>query len=188
MLPLRSFRAAGSGAWAARGAGWAASPLCAPLRAAPPSPAAAAATLRTAARLVHSGVLRARSGGRAPVALSLPRSCGGARSSLARSPLRVFLRRNASKEGAEKSAPPRRLCRPPVCASQPPRLIRRGCAESESSAVVVQQDDFSDIDIARSLPTYGPVATAGYSVLTGGMLVFAGARIWLRLAPWPAAR
>ena len=120
MLPLRSFRAAGSGAWAARGAGWAASPLCAPLRAAPPSPAAAAATLRTAARLVHSGVLRARSGGRAPVALSLPRSCGGARSSLARSPLRVFLRRNASKEGAEKSAPPRRLCRPPVCASQPP--------------------------------------------------------------------
>ena len=109
MLPLRSFRAAGSGAWAARGAGWAASPLCAPLRAAPPSPAAAAAPLLTTARLVHSGVLRARSGGRAPVALSLPRSCGGARSSLARSPLRVFLRRNASKEGAEKSAPPRRL-------------------------------------------------------------------------------
>ena len=62
-----------------------------------------------------------------------------------------------------------------VCLSAA-RLIRRGCAESESSAVVVQQDDFSDIDIARSLPTYGPVATAGYSVLTGGMLVFAGAR------------
>ena len=40
--------------------------------------------------------------------LCAPPACGGARSSLARSPLRVFLRRNASKEGAEKSAPPRR--------------------------------------------------------------------------------
>ena len=45
-------------------------------------------------------------------------------------------------------------------------------SESQQSAVTVVNDTYSDIDIARNLPKYGPAATAGYSMLTAGMLAF----------------
>ena len=51
--------------------------------------------------------------------------------------------------------------------------MRDTSAES-STAVATVNDTYSDIDIARSLPTYGPAATAGYSVLTGGFIAFGG--------------
>jgi hypothetical protein len=39
---------------------------------------------------------------------------------------------------------------------------------SAETAVTRVQDAYSDIDIARSLPTYGPAATAGYAPTTAG--------------------
>jgi hypothetical protein len=74
--------------------------------------------------------------------------------------------------------------RAPAGASTPLRACRRrsssdtggggGGAKAEGQgAVTVVEDSYSELDIARNLPTYGPAATAGYSVLTFGMLAFA---------------
>ena len=49
----------------------------------------------------------------------------------------------------------------------------RAATAGESTELARADDAYSEIDIARSLPTYGPAATAGYSVLTFGMLAFA---------------
>ena len=57
---------------------------------------------------------------------------------------------------------------------QPMRRLLSSKSDGKGGGeVAVTEQVYSDIDIARQLPTYGPAATAGWSVVTFGFLGFA---------------